>query len=96
MAPLVFRVIGVLVAIAGLVDLIWNQVDFPFPDEFVNGAQRWQVATGPMFVIGIGVLICVAAEILDVLKQRAVHRPRTPAEVEELWEAWSRPDDSSA
>jgi hypothetical protein len=89
----VFSVVGALIVVAGLIDLIWSQVDFPIPEEFASGAQRWSVATNSIFVMGIGVLICVAAEILKEMTRRSA-QPRTPAEVEELWETWSQPEAS--
>jgi hypothetical protein len=89
--------IGAVFAIAGLVGLVWTQLDLPFP--FSDGApisasHRWQLATGDLLVTGVGVLIYVAAEILDALTRKPV-RPRTEAEVEELWDTWSHDDASS-
>ena len=60
---------GVLIIVVGAIDLIWTQVSIPTlggNDAF----SRWQVATGGIFVIGLGVLIIVAAQILDAISRR--------------------------
>ncbi len=62
---------GVLIIVIGIVDLIWTQVSLPTiggEDAF----SRWQVATGALFLVGLGVLIVVAAQILDVVSRRAI------------------------
>ena len=66
---------GILVVVIGIVDLIWTQLTIGgrggglgFPD---TAEYRWQVATGPLFLIGIGLLVTTASLILQ-----AMHRQR--------------------
>ena len=66
---------GIAVAVLGMVDLIWTQQaiggkggGLAFPD---TAAYRWQVATGPLFLVGIGLLVITASLILQ-----AMHRQR--------------------
>ena len=67
---------GILLAALGIVDLIWTQQavggrggGLGFPD---TAAYRWQIATGPLFLVGIGLLVTVASLILQ-----AIHRQRS-------------------
>ncbi len=63
---------GVLIMVVGIIDLIWSEASLPA--VFAAGDEahyRWQSATGPIFVIGLGVLIVVAAQILDVVSRRS-------------------------
>ncbi|MDP9335460.1 MAG: hypothetical protein M3Q30_19435 [Actinomycetota bacterium] len=60
---------GLFIIVVGIVDLIWTQVSHPnlIADE---ASYRWQVATMPIEVIALGILICVAAQILAAFGQR--------------------------
>ncbi len=60
---------GFLIIVVGFVDLIWTQVSLPTIGDD-DAFSRWQVATGAIFLIALGVLIIVAAQILDTLSRR--------------------------
>jgi hypothetical protein len=63
-----FGGLGVLLALVGLVALVWTQLTFG--DRHVPGAARWDVATGPLTVIALGLLVCIGAQILSALRDR--------------------------
>lgn len=61
--------IGVVISVAGLIALIWTQVQGPFGGGVGNdGGYRWQIAMGPLDVVGIGLLVSVAAQIMGLLQ----------------------------
>jgi hypothetical protein len=65
---------GALIAVAGVVDLIWTQVQFE--DGFASGAAvslRWYAASLPLVVIAAGLLVSIAAQILLVVQARRPH-----------------------
>jgi hypothetical protein len=65
--------IGVAISVAGLVALIWTQVQGPLGGGIgLNGSYRWQIAMGPLDVIGIGLLVSIAAQILRAVQLRRV------------------------
>jgi protein-S-isoprenylcysteine O-methyltransferase Ste14 len=70
--------LGVMLTLAGFVALIWTQLTFD--DRHVPDALRWDVATGPLLVIGVGLLVCIGAQILRTMQER------TSRDVDE----WSR------
>ena len=35
-----------------------------------SGPRRWQAATGPLIVIALGLLVCIAAQMLRVMQER--------------------------
>lgn len=58
--------LGLVVIVLGVVDLIWTQVN-ALPGG--NGIHlpigyRWEIATGPIEVVALGVLIIVGAQIM--------------------------------
>jgi len=63
---------GIAISIAGVVALIWIQLQGPY-GSFGDSATRWELAMGPLDVIGIGLLVAIAAQIMDTL-QHAEHR----------------------
>jgi hypothetical protein len=65
-----FSGLGLLVAVFGFFALLATQRSFD--DWYANnpGASRWQVATGPLIVIALGLLVCVGAQILGALQDR--------------------------
>ena len=65
-----FGALGVLLSVIGFIALLWTQLRFAHRLAHDPGASRWDVATGPLVVIGIGLLVCVAAQILRVLQER--------------------------
>jgi hypothetical protein len=65
-ASSLFNVLGVLLTVVGFVALIWTQLTFD--DRHAPDTVRWDVATGPLVVIGVGLLVCIGVQIL-----RAVH-----------------------
>ena len=58
---------GIAIAIAGVVALIWTQVEGPF-GSFGGGSERWQLAEGPLFVIAVGLLVAIAAQIMGMMQ----------------------------
>ena len=57
--------IGLIIVVFGVVDLIWTQVNLlPGAGAHLPIGYRWQIATGPMDLIGVGVLIIVGAQIM--------------------------------
>jgi preprotein translocase subunit Sec61beta len=58
---------GIAIAIAGVVALIWTQVDGPY-GSFGGGSERWQLAIGPLFVIAAGLLVAIAAQIMGLMR----------------------------
>ena len=62
--------IGALIAAAGLVALVWTQLQGPFGGIGNNASYRWQIAMGPLDVIGIGLLVTIAAQILKAVQVR--------------------------
>jgi len=67
--PSLFGALGGLLVFVGLLALVWTQLTFN--DRHAPGAVRWDVATGPLVVFGIGLIVCVGAQILRVMQQRA-------------------------
>ena len=65
-----FGTVGVLVTAAGVIALVWTQLHFHDPGPTGPGAPRWQTATGPLIVIALGLLVCIAAQILRVMHER--------------------------
>jgi len=51
---------GIAISIAGVVALIWIQLQGPY-GSFGDSATRWELAMGPLDVIGIGLLVAIAA-----------------------------------
>jgi uncharacterized membrane protein YidH (DUF202 family) len=60
--------LGALLVIVGFIALVWTQLTFD--DRHVPGAERWDVATGPLLVIGVGLLVYVGAQILNAVQDR--------------------------
>ena len=61
--------IGVVISVAGLIALIWTQVEGPFGGGIGdNAGYRWQIAMGPLDVIGIGLLVSVGAQIMGLVQ----------------------------
>jgi NADH:ubiquinone oxidoreductase subunit 5 (subunit L)/multisubunit Na+/H+ antiporter MnhA subunit len=67
-ASSVFNALGALLVVVGFIALFWTQVTFK--DRHVPGAARWDVATGPLLVIGVGLLVCIGALILSAVQDR--------------------------
>jgi hypothetical protein len=70
--------IGVAISVAGLIGLVWTQtqqVTLFGPVGFGDGgAYRWEVAMEPIMVIGIGLLVSIAAQILRAVQLRVLVR----------------------
>jgi hypothetical protein len=69
----VLTALGVVISLAGAVGLVWTQTQDVTPFGFrggfgVDGAARWQLAMEPIMVIGIGLLVAIAAQILRVVQ----------------------------
>jgi hypothetical protein len=65
-----FGALGVLVVVIGLIALLWTQLNFDHRLVHDPGASRWDVATGPLVVIALGLLVCIAAQMLRVMQER--------------------------
>lgn len=59
--------IGALISMAGVVDLLWTQASLhaPFPR---TAEYRWQVATNSLIVVALGLLVAIAAQILQAVR----------------------------
>ena len=68
-----FGVLGVLLALVGLIGLLWTQLNFDHRLVRDPAASRWDVATGPLVVIALGLLVCVGAQILRAVQERNAH-----------------------
>ena len=68
-----FGALGVLVTAAGVIALVWTQLAFHDLSATGSGARRWQAATGPLIVIALGLLVCIAAQMLRVMQERTEH-----------------------
>jgi hypothetical protein len=61
--------VGVAISALGVVGLIWTQVQSPFGGGLgLNEGYRWQIAMGPLSVIGLGALLSVAAQVMGLLQ----------------------------
>jgi len=65
-----FSALGLLVVVFGFFALLATQRSFDHWHASNPGASRWQVATGPLLVIGVGLLVCVGAQILRAVRDR--------------------------
>jgi hypothetical protein len=67
--------IGSVIVIAGVVDLIWTQVDTPVVGFGIRRSAhfRWDEATSGTIVISLGLLVCIASQMLHVMQVRAAH-----------------------
>jgi ABC-type uncharacterized transport system permease subunit len=68
--PSPFGALGLLIAAFGFFVLLATQRSFDSWHASNPGASRWQVATGPLIVIALGLLVCVTAQILSALRDR--------------------------
>jgi hypothetical protein len=70
--------IGVVISLAGLIGLVWTQsqqVTLFGPVGFGDGgAYRWELAMEPIMVIGIGLLVSIAAQVLRTVQLGQVVR----------------------
>jgi len=65
--------IGLIIVVLGIVDLIWTQVSlFPGGTPHLPTGYRWEIATGPIELIGVGVLIIVGAQIIVAVQDAFV------------------------
>jgi hypothetical protein len=63
--------VGLTIAVVGVIALVWTQVQSPLPTHFgFSAVERWETAVEPLVVIGIGVLVSVAAQILSAIQVR--------------------------
>lgn len=65
-----FGTVGVLITAAGVIALVWIQLAIDDVGASGSGARRWQAATGPLIVIALGLLVCIAAQMLRVMQER--------------------------
>jgi len=62
---------GFLISLAGIVGLVWTQLDVPFGGLDSHEATfRWQYAMAPLTVIALGVLISIGGLIVSELQAR--------------------------
>ena len=65
---------GAVIAIAGVVDLIWMQVDTDVPFGIATSARyRLDEAMSALVIISLGLLVCIAAQMLRVVQERFAH-----------------------
>jgi hypothetical protein len=66
---------GVLIAIAGVVDLTWTQLstigDLGPGSE--SAAVRWAAATEPLILVALGLLVVICAQVLAVIQTLHSH-----------------------
>ena len=67
----VFSWIGLLIVLVGIIDLIWTQIATPTIAPDSEAYVRWEIASGALTLIALGVLICIAARVLDQIARRA-------------------------
>jgi hypothetical protein len=66
--------LGIVIALSGVVALIWTQVQSPLGHGFgFEASYRWQIAMGPLDVIGIGLLVSIAAQIMAMMQASRTH-----------------------
>jgi hypothetical protein len=60
-----------LIAAIGIIDLIWTEVAVSLPSGLgpTGATYRWQLATGPIELFAVGVLIAAVAQILAVISR---------------------------
>ena len=68
----VFSWIGVLIVLVGIIDLIWTQIATPTLAADSEAYVRWEIAGSALTLIALGVLICIAARVLDQIARRAL------------------------
>jgi len=61
--------IGFVLCIIAIIDLIWSQIGLPYSGGLDSGSFRWEIATGPLELFGVGVLIIGLAEILAAVQR---------------------------
>ena len=59
-------VLGALIALAGVVDLIWIQLKFSdlYPGS-TNSLVRWQIAMSPLMVVALGLIVVGVGYFLE-------------------------------
>lgn len=59
--------IGAVISMIGVVDLVWTQASLhaPFPRTV---QYRWEVATNSLIVVALGLLVAIAAQILQAVR----------------------------
>jgi protein-S-isoprenylcysteine O-methyltransferase Ste14 len=63
---------GVVLALVGIVALIWTELALPATPFSDSGLERWQTAMAPLFLTALGLLVVTAALILRFVGSRAV------------------------
>ena len=71
MTARVFSWIGLLIVVVGIIDLIWTQIATPDIGGRGEAYYRLEIATFALMLIALGVLICIAARVLDQIAGRA-------------------------
>ncbi len=62
---------GILIALAGIVALIWLQADVRTFSDTSLAQARLQIAMAPLMVVGIGILVSGAGQILFAVRSRS-------------------------
>jgi hypothetical protein len=62
---------GVVITLAGVVDLIWTQIDVRDAELFGGASYRWNIAGSAIIVIALGLLVCVGAQILRAVQDHS-------------------------
>ena len=61
-------VVGGLIALAGVVALIWLQADAPVPSSY-EGSYRWQIAMTPLMVVALGLIVVGVGWFLEMFTE---------------------------
>jgi hypothetical protein len=63
---------GAVIAIAGVVDLIWTQLATDNEFGIQNSARyRWDEAASAIIIVALGLIVCTGAQMLRVMEERA-------------------------
>ena len=58
---------GAIIAAAGIVGLVWLELDSPFPSDTFGASYRWQIAMAPLLVVASGLALFALAQILPTM-----------------------------
>ena len=62
--------VGAIIAIAGVIDLIWTQFSIGSRGVFDTAQVRWELATNALVVVALGLIVSIGAQILQAVQSR--------------------------